>query len=106
LVRVFWLAIFGGVMLGLWLFFGWSRARKRRKLNAAEVQKLLALAAKEGTLTEAMIQAAMDVPKADAAAALADLRDAGLGEAGLDENGAEVFRVNQSAVDARKNKGL
>ncbi len=103
-MRVFWLAILGGVMLGLWLFFGWSRARRRR-LKAAEVQKLVALAEKDGLLTEAMVQAALDLPKADAARALTQLSEEGVTEADVDERGAPVFRVNKGALSPRKDKG-
>ena len=98
------MVILAGVMLGLWFAFGW-RAKRRQKLKLAEVQKLLALAEKDGLLTPAMIQAALGVEKAQADDALTDLRKEGLAEFEVDENGAPVYRVSKDAVAARKHKG-
>ena len=100
-MKVVWLLLVAGVVLGLWLFFG-GRGRRRHK---AEVQKLLALAAKEGTLTTAQIQAALGLSKKDADDALTHLRQEGLAELDLDETGAPVYRVQQAAIEARKHKG-
>jgi DNA-binding IclR family transcriptional regulator len=70
-----------------------------------EAQKLLALAAKEGTLTTAQIQAALGLSKKEADEALTNLRREGLAEMDLDEAGAPIYRVQQAALEARKNKG-
>lgn len=103
-MRGIWLVIFAGVLVGLWFAFGWKRGRGRRR-RKAEVQKLLALAAKDGTLTTAMIQAALGFDKEAADRALTDLRKDGLAEFDVDESGAPVYRVSKDAIEARKHKG-
>jgi hypothetical protein len=93
------------VVLGLWFAFGWRAKWLQKKMRRAEVQKLLALAAKDGMLTPAMIQASLGMDKKEADEALTDLRKEGLAEFDVDENGAPVYRVSKDAVQARKHKG-
>jgi hypothetical protein len=102
-MRAMWFIIIAGVLLGLWFVFGVGRRKSRR--NKAEVQKLLALAAKDGTLTPAMIQAALGMEKEEADAALTRLRQDGLAEFDVDESGTPVYRVQKGAIEARKHKG-
>ena len=102
-MRAILLVILGGILMGLWIAFGIrGGARRRRK---AEVQKLLALAAQEGTLTPAMIQASLGWSKEKADAQLTRLRQDGLAEFEVDEAGAPRYRVDPAALEARKHKG-
>jgi hypothetical protein len=102
-VRGLWLVIIAGVLIGLWVAL-WPRFGRRRR-HRLEVQKLLALAAKDGTLTPAMLQASMGLSKEDAEGQLVELRKEGLAEFDVDEEGKPRYRVDPNAIEARKNKG-
>jgi hypothetical protein len=103
-VRAILAVIVAGVLLGLWLAFGWRKARRSRA-RRAEVQKLLELAAKDGTLTPAMLQAALGWDKEKAETALSGMSKDGLAQFDVDESGAPVYRVEQKALEARKHRG-
>jgi hypothetical protein len=103
MIKAIWLVLVAGVLLGLWFAFGRALTAGRRKKR--EVQKLLALAAAEGTLTPQMIQAALGYSKEKADKALAGLRKEGLAEFDVDGTGSPVYRVDPKAIEARKGRG-
>jgi len=102
-MRALLLVILGGIFIGIW--FAVVRKLRAGRRHQSEVQKLLKLAAAEGTLTPAQIQAALGYSKEKADAALLRLRQEGLAEFDVDESGAPRYRVAQGAIEARKNKG-
>ncbi len=102
-MRGLWGVIFAGIVIGLVFAFGWMRSSRRRRRR--EVQKLLALAAKEGTLTPAMLQAALGYSKEGAEKALGRMRSEGLAQFDVNDSGEPVYRVEQAAMEARKHRG-
>jgi len=99
-VTIFFAAVLAGAA------FSWISAVRgaRRAERSAEVQKLLALAAGDGTLTPAMIVAGMGMSKDEADAALLMLRESGVAEFDVDEHGTPVYRVAKGALKLSQRK--
>lgn len=94
------------ILLLLVLVIVWFATRGgQRKKRDAEVQKLLAMAAKHGSSLSPPQLMANGYTKEEAEAALMHLRSEGLAEFDVDEHGQPVYRVSKTAVEARSRKG-